>query len=95
MSPLTTISRLSFARIRPDERAVSAVAHLRAAVARYRRLGVKIEHAMTDNGPCYTSKALAKACRELGLKHLRTKPSTPRTNGKAERFMQTALGEWA
>jgi transposase InsO family protein len=50
---------------------------------------------MTDNGSCYRSKAFAKACRKLGLKHIRTKPYTPKTNGKAERFIQTALREWA
>ena len=88
-------SRLSFSQIHADEKAVSAIAHLRAAVAWYRRLGVKVERVMTDNGPCYTSKAFAKACRELGLKHVRTRPYTPRTNGKAERFIQTALREWA
>ena len=50
---------------------------------------------MTDNGSCYRSEAFAKTCRRLGLKHLRTRPYTPRTNGKAERFIQTALREWA
>jgi transposase InsO family protein len=50
---------------------------------------------MTDNGSCYRSKAFAKACRKLGLKHVCTKPYTPKTNGKAERFIQTALREWA
>lgn len=88
-------SRLSFTQIHSDEKAVSAIAHLRAAVAWYRRLGVEVERVMTDNGPCYQSHAFAAACRELGLKHIRTKPYTPRTNGKAERFIQTALREWA
>ena len=50
---------------------------------------------MTDNGSCYRSQAFAKACRDLGLKHIRTRPYTPKTNGKAERFIQTALREWA
>jgi transposase InsO family protein len=50
---------------------------------------------MTDNGPCYRAKALTKACRDLGIKHVRTKPCTPKTNGKAERFIQTVLTEWA
>ena len=88
-------SRLSFTQIHPDEKAVSAVAHLKAAVAWYESLGVTVERVMTDNGPCYTSQAFRKACHDLGLRHIRTKPYTPRTNGKAERFIQTALREWA
>ena len=88
-------SRLSFSQIHVDEKAVSAVAHLRAAVAWYSRMGVTVERVMTDNGACYTSKAFAAACRDLGIQHVRTKPYTPRTNGKAERFIQTALREWA
>ena len=88
-------SRLSFSQIHPDEKAVSAVAHLKAAVAWYASLGVRVLRVMTDNGSCYRSKAFANACKDLGLKHLRTKPYTPQTNGKAERFIQTALREWA
>lgn len=88
-------SRLSFTEVHPDEKAVSAVAHLKASVAWYTGLGVKVRRVMTDNGACYTSKAFARACRDLGLRHIRTKPYTPRTNGKAERFIQTALREWA
>lgn len=88
-------SRLSFTQIHPNEKATSAVAHLKAAVAWYRSLGVKVERIMTDNGSCYKSKDFAKACKNLGLKHIRTKPYTPKTNGKAERFIQTALREWA
>ena len=79
----------------PDQKAQSAIAHLKAALACYRRLGVTIKRVMTDNGPCYTSHAFAATCKQLGLKHIRTKPYTPRTNGKAERFIQTALREWA
>ena len=75
----------------PDERQTSAIAFLRAAVAYYASLGIVIERVMTDNGSCYRSKAFAKACRTLGLKHIRTRPYTPKTNGKAERFIQTAL----
>ena len=59
------------------------------------RLGVTVKRVMTDNGPCYTSHAFAATCKQFGLKHIRTKPYTPRTNGKAERFIQTALREWA
>ncbi len=88
-------SRLSFSQIHPNEKAVSAVAHLKATVAWFEKLGVKVERVMTDNGACYKSKAYAKACRDLKLKHIRTKPYTPKTNGKAERFIQTALREWA
>ncbi len=88
-------SRLSFTQVHPDEKAVSAVAHLKAAVAWYARLGVKVIGVMTDNGSCYKSKKFAKACKDLGLKHIRTKPYTPKTNGKAERSIQTALREWA
>lgn len=88
-------SRLSFSQIHPDEKAVSAVAHLKAAVAWYASLGVTVTRVMTDNGSCYKSRDFAKACKSLKLKHIRTKPYTPKTNGKAERFIQTALREWA
>ncbi len=88
-------SRVTYTDIFPDEKAMSAVAHLKAAVAYYKRLGIKVERVMTDNGSCYKSKAFAKACKALGLKHIRTKPYTPKTNGKAERFIQTAIREWA
>lgn len=88
-------SRLSFTQIHANEKAASAVAFLKAAIAWYKKLGVKVVRVMTDNGSCYKSKAFAKACKKLKLKHLRTKPYTPRTNGKAERFIQTALREWA
>jgi transposase len=88
-------SRLSFSQIHPDEKAVSALAHLKAAVDWYAGLGVTVSRVMTDNGSCYTSRAFAKACKGLKLKHIRTKPYTPKTNGKAERFIQTALREWA
>jgi transposase InsO family protein len=88
-------SRLAFSQILPDERKHSAIAFLRAAVAYYQGLGINVERVMTDNGACYISKAFAEACRDLGLKHIRTRPYTPKTNGKAERFIQTALREWA
>lgn len=87
--------RIAFSQILPDERKESAVAFLDAAVAYYKSLGVTVTGVMTDNGSCYRSEAFAHACRELGLKHIRTRPYTPRTNGKAERFIQTALREWA
>jgi transposase InsO family protein len=88
-------SRVAFSQILPDERQGSAVAFLKAAVAYYRSLGVTVARVMTDNGSCYRSFAFARACKRLGLKHIRTKPYTPKTNGKAERFIQTALREWA
>ena len=88
-------SRLGFAEVMPDERKESAVAFLKAAVAWYARLGVTIERVMTDNGSCYRSFAWRDACKALGIKHIRTKPYTPRTNGKAERFIQSSLREWA
>lgn len=88
-------SRVSFSQIHPNEKATSAVAHLKATVAWYKKLGVQVERVMTDNGACYKSGAFAQACKDLKLKHIRTKPYTPKTNGKAERFIQTALREWA
>jgi transposase InsO family protein len=88
-------SRVAFSKIMKTERKGSAVAFLKAAVAYYASLGVTVERVMTDNGSCYRSSAFAKACRRLHLKHIRTKPYTPRTNGKAERFIQTSLREWA
>ena len=88
-------SRVAFSQILPDEKKGSAVAFLRAAVAYYASLGVTVARVMTDNGPCYKSFDFRDACRDLGLRHIRTRPYTPKTNGKAERFIQTALREWA
>jgi transposase InsO family protein len=88
-------SRVAFTQIRPTERKECAIAFLKAAIAYYQRLGVTVQRVMTDNGSCYKSHAFRKACKRLGLKHIRTKPYTPKTNGKAERFIQTALREWA
>ncbi|KEC72080.1 nucleocapsid protein p7 [Rhizobium leguminosarum bv. phaseoli CCGM1] len=88
-------SRIAFSQILPDETKESAVAFLKAALAYYASLGIAVERVMTDNGPCYTSKPFGQACRDNGLKHVRTRPYTPKTNGKAERFIQTALREWA
>ena len=88
-------SRVAFSQILPDEKASSAVPFLEAAVAYYKSLGVTVTRVMTDNGSCYKAFAFRDACRDLGLKHIRTKPYTPKTNGKAERFIQTALREWA
>jgi transposase InsO family protein len=88
-------SRIAFTDVMPDEKAVSAIAFLKAAVAYYASLGVTVSRVMTDNGSCYKSFVFRDACRELGLKHIRTRPYTPQTNGKAERFIKTALAEWA
>jgi transposase InsO family protein len=88
-------SRIAFTQIKPDEKRRSAISFLKAAVAYYESLGVKVERVMTDNGACYKSYAFARACKRLGLRHIRTRPYTPKTNGKAERFIQTALREWA
>jgi transposase InsO family protein len=88
-------SRIAYAEIKKDERKESAVAFLKAAVAYYAKLGVTVERVMTDNGSCYNSRAFARACKRFGLRHIRTRPYTPKTNGKAERFIQTALREWA
>jgi transposase InsO family protein len=86
-------SPISFSQIFPDEKAVSAMAFLKAAMAYYKSLGVSVTRVMTDNG-CYKSHAFCDLCRDLKLRHIRTKPYTPKTNGKAERFLQTALREW-
>jgi transposase InsO family protein len=88
-------SRIAFSQIMPDEKKESATAFLKAALAYYERLGVTVARVMSDNGSCYRSFDFRDACRDLGLKHIRTKPYTPKTNGKAERFIQTALREWA
>ncbi|OAF11684.1 IS481 family transposase, partial [Bradyrhizobium neotropicale] len=88
-------SRLAFSQIRRDQKKESAIAFLREAVAYYRSLGMKVTGIMTDNGSCYRAKAFARACGKLGLRHIFTRPYRPQTNGKAERFIQTALREWA
>jgi transposase InsO family protein len=87
-------SRLAYVEVRADERAESTTTFLRSAVRWFRRQGVRAERVMTDNGSGYTAHAFADTCRELDLRHLRTRPYTPRTNGKAERFIQTLLREW-
>ena len=88
-------SRLAFSQVMPDEKKQSAVAFLKAALAYYHSLGITVARVMTDNGSCYRSFDFRDTCRDLGLKHIRTKPYTPKTNGKAERFIRTALREWA
>ena len=88
-------SRVAFGTIEPNERDHSACRALLKALRYYRALGVRSTRVMTDNGACYKSRAFRRLVRRLGLRHLRTRPYTPRTNGKAERFIQTALREWA
>jgi transposase InsO family protein len=88
-------SRIAFSALHANERARSVCRFLLAAVRYYRSLGIQIRRLLTDNGPAYHSRALARLCRRLGIKHRYTRPYTPRTNGKAERFIQTLLREWA
>jgi transposase InsO family protein len=88
-------SRIAFSALYPDETRASVLHFLNAALAYYARLGIHFKAVLTDNGTAYRSYAFADACKHLGLKHRRTRPYTPRTNGKAERFIQTALREWA
>lgn len=87
-------SRLAYAEVLPNERSPSSTGFLRRSVAWFQSRGVKIQAVMSDNGSCYKAKFDA-ACQRLKLRHLRTKPYRPQTNGKAERFIQTLLREWA
>src|SRR6202046_4133510 len=88
-------SRLAYSEILPDEKRPSCLRFLFNALRFFRSLGVKVQRVMTDNGVSFRSFRYAKALRRLTIKHLRTKPYTPKTNGKAERFVQTSLREWA
>ena len=88
-------SRLAYAEVLPDERQETAVGFLERAVAFYRRHGIRVERLLTDNGSAYVSAAHALACRRLGIRHLRTRPYRPQTNGKAERFIRTLVAGWA
>jgi transposase InsO family protein/transposase len=88
-------TRLAYAEVLADERASTAIAFLRRAVAFFERHGVKVERLLTDNGSAYRSTVHAIGCRALGIRHLRTRPYRPQTNGKAERFIRTLLGGWA
>jgi transposase InsO family protein len=88
-------TRLAYVEVLPDEQATTAIGFLKRAVAFYRRHGITVERVMTDNGSAYRSTVHAFACRAMGLKHLRTRPYRPRTNGKAERFIRTLLAGWA
>ncbi len=88
-------SRVGYVEVLGNEQATTATSFLTRAIAYYASLGVKVEGVMTDNGPAYCSSLHASACRSLGLKHLRTRPYRPRTNGKAERFIRTLVDGWA
>ena len=88
-------TRLAYAEVLPDEKATTAIAFLRRAVAFFGRHGIVVERLLTDNGSPYRSTIHALACRALGIRHLRTRPRRPQTNGKAERFIRTLLAEWA
>jgi transposase len=88
-------TRLAYVEVLDDEKATTAIAFLRRAVAFYRRHGITTERLITDNGSAYRSAVHAIACRAMGIRHLRTKPYRPQTNGKAERFIRTLLGGWA
>ena len=88
-------TRLAYAEVLPDEKATTAVGFLRRAIEFYARHGITVEQLITDNGGAYISFAHAAACRLLGIRHLRTRPYRPQTNGKAERFIRTLLGGWA
>ncbi len=88
-------SRLAFASLFPDERTPSVLDALRQTVAFYHDHGITIRRLLTDRSSTYRSKLFAAACRELGIKHLFTRPYRPQTNGKAERFIQTITREWA
>jgi transposase InsO family protein len=88
-------TRLAYVEIHPDELRYTAVRFLIHALRFYTDHGVQVQRVMTDNGTAYRSRAFAKACRWLHLQHKRTRPYTPRTNGKAERFIQTLLRQWA
>ena len=88
-------TRLAYVEVLADEQATTAIGFLRRALAFYRRHQITVQRVMTDNGSAYRSAAHALACRALGLRHLRTRPYRPRTNGKAERFIRTLLAGWA
>ncbi len=88
-------SRLAFSRMLPNQQSETAIAFLHAAIAFYAQHGITIRRLLTDNGSCYRSRQFRTACLQLGIQHRFTRPYTPRTNGKAERFIQTALREWA
>ena len=88
-------ARVAYCELNRDERGLSAARFLARLIGYYRRLGIKVARILTDNGSAYRSRRFARACRRLGLRHSFIQPRRPQTNGKAERFIQTALREWA
>ena len=88
-------SRMAYVAMMPDEKAISAAEFLRRAVAWFARHGITVRRVMTDNGPCFCSNRFRDVCQRFGMRHIRTRFYTPQTNGKAERFIQTAIREWA
>jgi transposase InsO family protein len=88
-------TRVAYAEVLPDEKASTAIGFLARAIAFYKRHGMTVERVMTDNGSAYRSAIHALACRTLGIRHLRTRPRRPQTNGKAERLIRTMLAGWA
>ena len=88
-------TRIAYAEVLPDEKAVTAIGFLRRAIGHFESYGMRVEELITDNGSPYISTIHAIACRALGIRHLRTRPRRPQTNGKAERFIRTLLGGWA
>jgi transposase InsO family protein len=88
-------TRLAYAEVLPDEKATTAIAFLRRAIEFFTRHGMRVQELLTDNGSAYKSAVHALACKALGIRHLRTRPRRPQTNGKAERFIRTLLSGWA
>jgi transposase InsO family protein len=88
-------TRLAYVEVLDDEKAATAASFLRRAIAFFRRYGIQVERVLTDNGACYRAIVHALACKSLGVRHLRTRPYRPRTNGKAERFIRTLVEGWA
>jgi transposase InsO family protein len=88
-------TRLAYTALYPDEKAASAIDFLDRAVNWFRHLGITMRRVLTDNGPCFYRQQFGGVCHRLGIQHRRTRPYRPQTNGKAERFIQTALREWA
>jgi transposase InsO family protein len=88
-------SRLAYAEVLADEKATSAIGFLQRALAFFARHGIRVERVLTDNGSAYISTIHALACKRFGIRHLRTRPRRPQTNGKAERFIRTMLNGWA
>ena len=88
-------ARVAYGELHRDERGQSAIRFLTGLIRYYRRLGINVKRVLTDNGSCYRNKRFRRACARLGIKHSFTRPHRPQTNGKAERFIQTLLREWA